>query len=159
MRFRLLSKNTMVIVEEILKNEDLVKLLYYKDGDPLSGEAIGYTGSLVNSKIHITPFAGKVPKTEDINLRVFFPKGRVKKRVVLGARVSFQIVTHNNLWKMRDKDGKQCLRPYEVMAELVETFEDKSIGTLGVINFVDFRYHHIEGQWGVYTLEAEVMAI
>lgn len=159
MRFRLLSRNAIVLIEEMLSNQSLLKLIDSNSSDPLNTEDIQYTGSLVEGKIFTTPYAGSVPKEEQVNVRVFFPKGRINHRVVLGTRIVFEIVVHENLWLMRDKEGNKCLRPYEIMAEIVEQFEDRSIGTLGVIHFRDFEFYSIGNSWTLYTLEAEMMTI
>lgn len=156
MKFRDLSKNTISILNEVLKNKDLIKMIYYNDKTPLKNEEVINSGSLINDLIFPTPFSGEVPKKELTNLRVFFPAGRVNKRVMLGSKVSFQIVIHKNLWNIRDREENQGLRPYEIMAEIVDQFEDKTICHMGVLHFSNFYYHHINSSWGVYTLEASM---
>lgn len=159
MKFELLSKNTMVLIDEVLKNQNLLKLIEYNDRNPLSGDDIVNRGALVMNKIIPAPFTGVVPKEQQTNLRIFFPDGRLQNRAVLDSTVVFQIVVHNNLWTISNKNRDRVLRPYEIMSELVKVFEDKSIKTLGVIHFKRFKYQYIDKDYGIYNLEAEMTTL
>lgn len=159
MKFKLLSKNTMVLIEKVLENQNLLKLINYNSKTPLNEKDIANKGALVMRKIIPAPFTGVVPEDQETNLRIFFPSGDLQNRAVLDSVVVFQIVVHNDLWTIADKDGNRVLRPYEIMSEIVETFEDKTIKTLGVLHFKRFRYQYIDKDYGLYNLEAEMTTL
>lgn len=155
MRFDLLSNNTMLLIDEILESERLVKLV----GQVTLEEGEINRGRLVNEKIFPVPFTGTVPQEQQTNLRVFFPSGVLNNRVVLDSQVVFQVVLHKDLWKVKDLDGNSVIRPYAIMDEIVKLFQDRSIGTLGVLHFKGYSYHALDKDYGMYNLEAEIMTI
>ena len=94
MRFDLLSDNTMLLIDEILTSEKLVKMI---DENILKDTgSIPNAGALVGRKIFPSPFTGTVPQRQQTNLRVFFPSGSLNNRVVLDSKVVFQVVLHKD---------------------------------------------------------------
>ena len=160
MKFDLLSRNTMVLVDEILENQNLLKLVDSNKSNPIEQLDIKNKGSLMMNKIIPAPLTGQVPQDQQTNLRVFFPQGKLQNRAVLNSMIVFQVVTHKDLWMIRvGKDKDKKLRPYEIMSEIVNTFEGKTIKTLGVIHFKRFFFQHLDKDYGVYNLEAEMTTI
>lgn len=149
----------MLLIDEILENQDLLKLINYNSTRPLGEPDIVRTGALVMNKIIPAPVTQEVPLVEQTNLRVFFPYGHLKNRVVLDSTLVFQVVLHKNLWNIYRPNGEKAIRPYEIMNEIVNTFEDKTIKSLGVIHFKNYRYGDIDKDYGVYNLEAVVTTI
>lgn len=147
----------MLLIDEILKNQKLLKLI---DQNTLSEGRIT-PSSLVskNKKIFPSPFTGVVPQKQETNLRVFFSGGQLDNRVVLDSRVVFQVVLHKDLWLVEGLSGQSLIRPYAIMDEIIKLFQDKSIGTLGVLHFKNYNYHALDKDYGVYNLEAEMMTI
>lgn len=160
MRFRLLSQNLITLLEQTLTNDRLLKLLYYPNSRALLSPEITNKSGMMFDKIFPSPFTGEVPIQQATELRVFMPSGKLRNRVVLGSTIVFQIVIHDDLWNIVAEDGTtKQLRPFEIMAELVDIFEDKSIGKLGVINFTNYFYKQTNKDYGVYNLEAQVVSI
>ena len=159
MKFDLLSRNNMLLIEECLKHQDLLKLIDINTTTPFSSPDIENVGSLVMRKIFPTPATLEVPTEQETNLRIFFPFGSLQNRAVLDSRVSFQIVLHNNLWNIRREDGLRGIRPYEIMNKIVDIFEDKSIKSLGVLHFVNYSWQHINKDYSLYNLEADIFTL
>lgn len=160
MEFGLLSRNTMLLIDEIIKNNRLMKLIDNNDNTPINHPNVEDPSRLIMDKIIPAPVTTEVPAVQEVNLRVFFPGGNIKNRVVLDSDIIFQVVMHKDLWAIGDKDeGRKLLRPYEIMTEIVKTFEDKSIGTLGVIKFKNFRYFQLDKDYGFYNLEAQMVTL
>ena len=159
MKFDLLSRNTMILIEECLKNQDLIKLIDINTQNPLAEPDIKNTGKLVMKKIFPSPATLEVPKEQETNLRIFFANGGIKHRVLLDNELIFQIVMHNNLWNIVREDGQMAIRPYDIMTKIVDTFEDKSIKTLGVIHFTNYGWQHIDKDYSLYNLRAVAMTI
>ena len=157
-KFELLSKNTMVLIDEILKNQNLLKLIDSNSRRPLQESDIVKVGTLVWNKIIPAPFTGDVPENQETNLRIYFPDGRLENRVVLDTNIVFQTVMHKELWQIFKGENK-AMRPYEIMSEIVNMFENKSICTLGVLHFKRFDYKYIDKDYGLYNLHAEMMTL
>ena len=78
---------------------------------------------------------------------------------MLNSRLVFQIVLHNNLWNIVREDGQKAIRAYDIMTKLVDTFENKTIKTLGVIHFQDYGWQHIDKDYSLYNLNAVATTI
>lgn len=159
MKFDAMSRNNIIILEELLKDQELLKYVEYNESSPQLKDDIDNVGSLVFRKIFPTPFDEEVPTQEETNLRAFFPDGELQNDEVLHSTISFQVVTHNNLWNVYRKDGKKGLRPYEIMSKVVDIFEGKTIKTVGVIHFNRYMYQNLGNDYGMYVLEGTLTTI
>lgn len=149
-----MSRNTMILIDECLKNQELIKLIDYNESNPLQLPDIKSTGKLVMNKIYPSPTTLTVPTDEQTNLRIFFLDGSLQNDEVLNSRLVFQIVMHNNLWNIVRENGDRAVRPYDIMSKLVRTFEKKTIKTLGVIHFDNYGWQHIDKDYSLYNLNA-----
>lgn len=159
MNLKLLSTNSIILIDEMLKNQNLIKMIEYNSRDPLSEPDIARTGALVMNKIIPAPLTSDVPEREEVNVRVFFPEGSLQNRKVLDTEIHFQVVYHNNLWMIKDEDGNKAFRPYKIIDEIVNVFQDRTIDTLGVIHFDRFYHRHVNKDYGVYILKAVMTTI
>lgn len=163
MKFDLLSRNSIVLLEELIKHQELVKLIDVNAAKPLDSADVKNTGSLIMKKLFPTPFDKNIPETQQTQLRVFFPEGRLKNKEVLTTTIVFEIVIHKDLWliQVQDKDGtyQKRIRPYDIMDKIVEIFEDKSKRTLGVVKFDRYTFTHIDKDYAMYSLIGEMMTI
>lgn len=159
MKFDLMSRNTMILIDECLKNQDLIKLIDYNKPNPFQQPDIENKGRLVMSKIFPSPTTLEVPTEQQTNLRIFFANGSLQSDEVLNSKIVFQIVMHNNLWNIIREDGTKSIRPYDIMSKIVDTFEKKTIKTLGVIHFQNYGWHHINKDYSLYNLDAIAMTI
>lgn len=159
MKFDLMSRNGVILLEELLKDQELIKYVVYNDSTPQDKPNITNTGSLIFNKIFPTPFDDEVPPEQETNVRVFFPEGELANDEVLNSTVSFQVITHNALWNVRRKDGERGLRPYEIMTRIVDIFEGNTIKTVGVIHFDRYIYQNLGREYGMYILEGTLMTI
>lgn len=163
MKFDLLSRNSIVILEELISDQTLAKLISVNNSKPLDSADIQKTGSLVMNNVFPTPYNSVVPQQQKTELRAFFPNGVLQNTEVLNTDIHFQIITHRDLWliQTKDKNGKyqKRIRPYDIMDRIVSLYEDKSIGTLGKLKFEGYTYHHIDKDYGMYTLVASMMTL
>lgn len=163
MKFDLLSRNAIVLLEQIISDQTLAKLIKNNTSKPLDAIDIENTAILINDFIFPTPYNSDVPQVQKTELRVFFPNGVLQNKEVLNTDVCFQILMHRDLWLIQAKDDRnkyqKRIRPYEIMHRLVEIYENKSIGTLGKIKFVGYTYKHIDKDYGMYTLVGQMMTL
>ncbi len=159
MKFELMSNNVILIINQILQNQRLLKLINYGGKTPLSEPDIGNPGGLVMQKIFPMPFFEDVPKVESIQLRVFFHSGEIQHGKILGSNIVFQIITPNAWWDIYKEDNELAIRPYLIKAEIVNQFEGQSISTVGRLRFRNFQYGYVNEHVTAYELIAEMMTL
>lgn len=157
--FSLLSDNAIIIANEILDDKEIIKLLSYNSSTPLSEEDILDPKGLFQSNVFITPFTGDVPAEQKSTLHINFDGGDIQKREWLKNSVDFEILVHRDLWLIKDEKDKMSIRPYLLMDKIFDLFDDKSIGTLGVLKFVNYNFYRVDNMWGVYKLRAKMSNI
>ena len=155
-RYELLSDNLILIIKEIMKNEKLCKLIDNNNNTPLSN--INPTTNLLNVKIFPYSFDPEAVIEKQTQLRVFYPSGRIKNRVIEDTDICFDIVIHKDL-HLIGIDNRSCLRELEIMSELLNTFEDKSISTLGIIKFTNFVSLNINREFDCFRVLGKIMTI
>ena len=128
------EKDLELIVDLILKNERLKKLLYYTSPDCLDRPNVPQDKALelFNKNIKLVP---KLLIDEDvlnyilINFDVFTPSGNPEFRDNM---IEFDIICHFNQWQLKDFG----LRPYKIAAEIDTMIQEKKLTGLGDIEFV-----------------------
>lgn len=128
------EKDLELIVDLILKNERLKKLLYYTSPDCLDKPNVPQDKALelFNKNIKLVP---KLLIDKDvlnyilINFDVFTPSGNPEFRDNM---IEFDIICHFNQWQLKDFG----LRPYKIAAEIDTMIQEKKLTGLGDIEFV-----------------------
>ena len=128
------EKDLELIVDLILKNERLKKLLYYTSPDCLDRPNVPQDKALelFNKNIKLVP---KLLIDQDvlnyilINFDVFTPSGNPEFRDNM---IEFDIICHFNQWQLKDFG----LRPYKIAAEIDTMIQGKKLTGLGDIEFV-----------------------
>lgn len=163
MKFDLLSRNAIVVLEELISDQTLAKLVANNNSKPLDGADIQFTGSLIMKNVYPTPYNNEVPQVQKVELRAYFPSGILQNTEVLNTEIHFQIIMHRDLWLIQSKDKQgnyqKRVRPYDIMHRIIELYEDRSIGTLGKLKFAGYDYRHIDKDYGMYTLVATMMTL
>ena len=161
-----IEKSLNDMVYNILQNEDLCKLLYYNDYDPLSKNVVDnpdrmiYTGGDVQEeeyhRIFLTP---KIPTVTDNKKTIIVPRilrikpsgeGAMRNVYYKEFSVIFDIMTHVSLWVVKDNH----IRVLQI-ADLIDTiynlkYTDKSIQNPFSLDTV---YIYPSEQWCGYRLE------
>ena len=128
------EKDLELIVDLILKNERLKKLLYYTTPDCLTRPNVPQDKALelFDKNIKLVP---KLLIDENvlnyilINFDVFTPSGNPEFRDNM---IEFDIICHFNQWQLKDFG----LRPYKIAAEIDTMIQEKKLTGLGDIEFV-----------------------
>lgn len=128
------GSNLRAILNRILKNDNLVKLIYYNDSS-VSGKA-NLTDSekslLINDQIKIVP---KLPKDTDqktylvIQMDQFAPVS--EDTTFRSFLLSFDIICPADSWVMDD----YMLRPFKIMQEIDSLFNLSKLHSLGPVTF------------------------
>lgn len=154
-----LSSNLVILLEEILKNQNICKLLYYQDSNPYNKPDID-SKSLMFNHIFPFPFDVEAQHKENVQLRVYFSEIRFGKHQKLEFSVlNFDIICSKSKEVWLFNDGEPKIRPYELLSELMSHLSERSIETLGVIRFLKSFPIYVNNDFHGIRLTADVMTI
>lgn len=132
--FLSMEKDTGIIINEILKNNRLKKLLYYTTSDAMEKPNLteDESLSLLGTNIKIVPklyVDGSVLNYILINFDNFIPSENPEFR---DNTIQFDIICHFDQWNLRD----YALRPYKIAGEIDSMFNLKKLTGIGYLEFV-----------------------
>lgn len=134
--FKAVGDNLFVIAQRILEDEDICKLLYYTDNDPLNHENMTEDEkiALLHKNILLVP---KVPENDDIKgsyILVLYDgfNQNLSNSEFKDADLLFIIVCPPENWVINDSS----LRPFLLMSRIDELFGNKKIANIGKLQFV-----------------------
>ena len=132
--FLSVEKDTGIIVNEILKNNRLKKLLYYTTSDAMEKPNLteDESLSLLGTNIKIVPklyVDSSVLNYILINFDNFTPSENPEFR---DNTIQFDIICHFDQWNLRD----YALRPYKIAGEIDSMFNLKKLTGIGYLEFV-----------------------
>lgn len=155
-KLELLSKNLVLMLETLLTNDNIGKYLYYDLKNPLSQPSVSNVQSLLFSKIFPYPFDPSVTTNACSQIRVYYTDGDINDVVVERISITFDVVVAKSLWLTND--GSPTIRPYEIIKEIVNTFDNKSIDTVGKLEFDSFRHVMLNDTFDIVQLTAEMVS-
>lgn len=132
--FLALEKDMGIIVEMVMKNERLKKMLYYTTKDCLDRPKLTkmQTNSLFGEQIKIIP---KLYVDHSVlNYIIISFDNFVPNRTNPEFRdnlIEFDIICHYDQWHMKDFE----LRPYKIAAELDSMFDNQHLTGIGKLEF------------------------
>lgn len=159
-KLELLSKNLVLVMKKIFENDNLCKYIYYDTADPLSEPPIpngNQYGLTFGDEARVKPYRFDPQATTrgNTNLRIWYPEGQVNKTAVEKVDLFFDIVVAKGLWLISTVDESQ-IRPFMIAQEIVNTFNDNSVGTLGKIDFEFFSQEYVNQEYEMIRLIANI---
>ena len=132
--FLSMEKDTGIIINEMLKNNRLKKLLYYTTSDAMEKPNLteDESLSLLGTNIKIVPklyVDGSVLNYVLINFDNFIPSENPEFR---DNTIQFDIICHFDQWNLRD----YALRPYKIAGEIDSMFNLKKLTGIGYLEFM-----------------------
>ena len=132
--FLSMEKDTSLIVNKMLDNPRLKRLLYYTSKDALNRPNLNEDQSLdlINKNIKIVPklyVDGSVLNYIIINFDKFLPSKNPEFRDNI---IEFDIICHFDQWQLQDF----ALRPYKIAAEIDSMFNNTHLTGIGLLQFV-----------------------
>ena len=132
--FLSMEKDTGIIINEILKNNRLKKLLYYTTSDAIEKPNLteDESLSLLGTNIKIVPklyVDGSVLNYILINFDNFTPSENPEFR---DNTIQFDIICHFDQWNLKD----YALRPYKIAGEIDSMFNLKKLTGIGYLEFM-----------------------
>lgn len=149
---RELGINLQKIIDRLMKNEDLLKLLYYTDKDPLGNNNL--TEEQKKSEVfnELVRFVPKVGTREDSKSTVtlYITNGsKLDNTEFVGITVCIDCVTQLDQWIIKDSN----LRPFAILGELQKSLEGKVINGLGTLGGGDFELSWLTEEASCYVIK------
>lgn len=154
--FLSMQKDLSLIVNMILKNNNLKKLLYYTTADPLSMPKLteDQSLSLFGKQIKIVP---KVYIDADVLAYIIISFDNFMTNATnpqfRDNLLSFDIICHFDQWQMKDMQ----LRPYRIAAELDGMFNDKKLTGIGTLQFVSCNQAILSDEFAMISLNYQAI--
>lgn len=145
-----LGVNLQQIVKRLMSNENLVKLLYYTDSDPLANAPLTEDEKkekIFEKIIKVVPRVG--PKEDAKSLivvRVANGKPNYTNPEFLDIEICIEVFTPLTQWIIKDSN----LRPFAIMGEISSSLKGKTINGLGKIDGGGFELNFLSEEISCY---------
>ena len=148
--FLSVDKDMSLIVEMIMKNKNLKKMLHYTSKDCLDKPALteDETLALFGKNIKIVPklqIDGSVLNYVIFSFDNFTPSSNPEFRDNI---IEFDVICHFDQWHMKDFQ----LRPYRIAAEIDSMFNDKHLTGIGTLQFLGANQMILNDEFGGFCL-------
>ena len=145
-----LGVNAQLIVKRLLANQNLLKLLYYTDKDPLSHEdltAEQIQDEVFEKLIKIVPRVGpKETARSVVAIRIARGRGLITNKEFKNVNISIEIFVPMTQWIIKNTN----LRPFAIMGEIQESLNGKKIEGLGKMVGGDFDLNFLTEEISAY---------
>lgn len=142
--------NAQYIIKRLLANQNLLKLLYYTDKDPLSHEDL--TEEQINKEVFgelvkIIPRVGPKESAHSVVvLRIVRGRGLVTNNEFKNVTISLEVFVPMTQWVIKDTN----LRPFAIMGEIQKSLNNKKIEGLGKLTGGDFDLNFLTEEISAY---------
>lgn len=142
--------NAQYIIKRLLANQNLLKLLYYTDKDPLSHEDLTdeqIQEEIFEKLIKIVPRVGpKETAKSIIALRIANGRGLAANNEFKSVIISIETFVPMTQWIIKDTN----LRPFAIMGEIQKSLNNKKIEGLGKLTGGDFDLNFLTEEISAY---------
>ena len=152
-----LGINLQKIVTRLLNNQNLLKLLYYTDKDPLSGNDLTsdqIQNEVFEKLVKIIPRVGpKETANSIISLRIVNGLTNMENDEFRNFTISIDVFVPLTQWIIKD----ESLRPFCIMGEIQKSLLNKTINGLGKIVGGDFTLNFLTEEISCYEMEFNII--
>ena len=145
--------NLQRIMKRLMQNDNLVKLLYYTDKDPLSNENLTEEqkeSEIFEKLIKIVPRIGpKETANSIIALRVITGKKNQDNSEFKDVLISVEVFVPLTQWIIKGTN----LRPFAILGEIEESLDGKMIEGLGKMSGGNFELNFLTEEISSYKQE------
>lgn len=144
-----IGENAQKIVKRLMSNQNLVKLLYYTDKDPLSNADLSediIKEEVFQKLIKIIPRIGPMEGANSV-ISMLIERGNSNENSEFRDIIfSFEIFVPVTQWIIKDTN----LRPFKIMGEIQKSLIGKRINGLGTIDGGDFFLNYTTDEMTCY---------
>lgn len=152
-----LGPNLQKIVKHLMSNQSLLKLLYYTDKDPLSGNNLTQEqiqNEVYEKLIKIIPRVGPKETAKSlISLRVVRGNLNRSNDEFRDIQINIEVFVPLTQWIIKDSN----LRPFAIMGEIQKSLCGKKINGLGKISGGDFSINFLTEEISCYEMSFDIM--
>lgn len=146
-----IGENLQKIIKRLMANDELVKLLYYSDKDPLSNVALTEEQKqkeVFEKLIKVVPRVGPKETAQSI-LVVTVLKGNSNSEnsEFRNVQIRVEVFVPLTQWLIKDSN----LRPFAILGEVQKSLNDKTINGLGKMRGGDFEVNFFSEEISCYT--------
>lgn len=140
------------IAGALVKNQELCKLLYYTDNNPLSHAAVA-SNLIFGENIRIIPKAAS-EDNEKNSIILVLKRGDINKSNDEFMNIRLLVYVYNPFtqWIINDDN----LRPFKIIGEIQRTLAKKRVNGLGVIQGGDFDLDLLTSEMSCYVVEFDI---
>jgi len=142
--------NAQYIVKRLLANQNLLKLLYYTDKDPLSHDDLTQEqiqDEIFEKLVKIVPRVGpKETAHSIIAVRIARARGLASNNEFKNVNISIEVFVPMTQWIIKDTN----LRPFAIMGEVQKSLNGKKIEGLGKLTGGDFSLNFLTEEISAY---------
>jgi hypothetical protein len=138
-----LGENLQKIVKRLLANDDLVKLLYYEQDDPLSQSALSMEvkeKEVFEKLIKTVPRVGTKDTAKSVIVVYVQRAGKLSgNKEFRNVKILVDVIVPLTQWYIRDTN----FRPFAILGQVQSSLDDKTINGLGKISGGDFELNFV----------------
>ena len=142
--------NAQYIVKRLLANQNLLKLLYYTDKDPLSHDDLTQEqiqDEIFEKLVKIVPRVGPKETAHSlIAIRIARARGLASNSEFKNVNISVEVFVPMTQWIIKDTN----LRPFAIMGEVQKSLNGKKIEGLGKLAGGDFSLNFLTEEISAY---------
>ena len=142
--------NAQYIMKRLLANQNLLKLLYYTDKDPLSHDDLTQEqiqDEIFEKLVKIVPRVGPKETAHSlIAIRIARARGLASNNEFKNVNISIEVFVPMTQWIIKDTN----LRPFAIMGEIQKSLNGKKIEGLGKVTGGDFSLNFLTEEISAY---------
>lgn len=146
------------IITRLMANQNLLKLLYYSEKDPLSLPDLTedqIEKEIFDKLIKIVPRLGPTETAQSlISLRIVHGHRLLANKEFQNIELAIEIFVPLTQWKIKDSN----LRPFSIMGEIQKSLNGKVIDGLGKLESGDFDINFLTDEMSCYEMTFELIA-
>ena len=138
-----LGENLQKIVKRLLVNDDLVKLLYYEQDDPIGQPALSMEmkeKEVFEKLIKTVPRVGTKDTAKSVIVVYVQRAGKLSgNKEFKNVRILVDVIVPLTQWYIRDTN----FRPFAILGQIQSSLDDKTVNGLGKISGGDFELNFV----------------
>ena len=147
-----MGPNLQKIISRLQSNQNLLKLVYYTNKDPLNEQDLTdeqIKNEIYNKLIKIVPRIGYKETAQSIvTLRVVRGRNNVENDEFRDFEINIEVFVPLTQWFIKDSN----LRPFAIMGEVHKSLNNKIINGLGKMRGGDFQINFITDEIVSYEM-------
>ena len=147
-----MGENLQKIFKRLQANQNLLKLLYYTDKDPLNQPDLTeeqIKKEVFEKLIKVVPRVGPKETAQSlVSLRVERGRPISSNNEFENTTISIEIFTPLTQWLIKD----ESLRPFKIMGEIKKSLKDKTINGMGKMIYTGYNLNFLTDEISAYEM-------